>query len=75
MDPYQSFSHSLINSKLWLCDSLETAIDNEHIRNPIVNILASWDSLLAFMMAVRRPNFYGMFNTYDIKEAQHKCLA
>lgn len=66
MDPYQSFSHSLINSKLWLCDSLETAIDNEHIRNPIVNILASWDSLLAFMMAVRRPNFYGMFNTYDI---------
>ncbi len=66
MDPYESFSHSLIASKLWLCEKLETSIDNEHIKNPIVHILASWDSLLAFMMAVRRPNFYGVFNTYDI---------
>lgn len=66
MDPYESFSHSLVASKLWLCEKLETAIDNEHIKNPIVNILASWDSMLAFMMAVRRPNFYGVFNTYDM---------
>lgn len=63
---YESFSHSLIASKLWLCEQLETVIDNENIKNPIVNILASWDSLLAFMMTVRRPNFYGTFNTYDI---------
>jgi len=66
MDPYESFSHSLVASKLWLCEKLETSIDNEHIKNPIVNILASWDSLLAFMLAVRRPTFYGSFNTYDI---------
>lgn len=74
MDPYESFSHSLVASKLWLCEKLETAIDNEHIKNPIVNILASWDSLLAFMMTVRRPNFYGVFNTYDIDiEAVHSA--
>lgn len=66
MDPYESFSHSLVASKLWLCDKLETTIDNEHIKNPIVNILASWDSMLAFMMAVRRTDFYGIFNMYDI---------
>jgi hypothetical protein len=74
MDPYESFSHSLVASKLWLCEKLETSIDNEHINNPIVNILASWDSLLAFMMAVRRPNFYGIFNTYDIdSESVHRA--
>ena len=74
MDPYESFSHSLIASKLWLCERLEISIDNEHIKNPIVNILASWDSLLAFMMAVRRPNFYGVFNTYDIDiESVHRA--
>jgi hypothetical protein len=73
MDPYQSFSHSLISSKLWLCEQLETAIDNEHIKNPIVNILASWDSLLAFMMTVRRPEFYGVFNTYDIDLESVQC--
>jgi hypothetical protein len=66
MNPFESFSHSLVASKLWLCDKLENAIDNESIINPVVNILASWDSLLAFMMNVRRPNFYQVFNNYDI---------
>jgi hypothetical protein len=66
MNPFESFSHSLVASKLWLCEKLENTIDSESIRNPVVNILASWDSLLAFMMNVRRPNYYGVFNTYDI---------
>ena len=65
-NPYDSFSHSLIHSKLWLCERLEQVLDNESIRNPAVNILASWDSLLAFMLLTRRPKFYGVINAYDI---------
>ena len=66
MNAYESFSHSLVASKLWLCEKLENAIDCESISDPIVNVLASWDSLLSFMMAVRRPNFYDVFNNYDM---------
>jgi hypothetical protein len=66
---YESFSHSLVHSKLWLCERLEQVLDNESIRNPAVNILASWDSLLAFMLLTRRPKFYGVVNAYDIDEA------
>lgn len=63
---HDSFSHGLVKSKLWLCEQLEIALDNENIKNPTVNILASWDSLLAFMMLTRRPNFYGVVNAYDL---------
>jgi hypothetical protein len=66
MNPYESFYHSLVASKLWLCENLEIILDREAVRDPVVNILASWDSLLAFMMAVRRPKSYEAFNTYDI---------
>ena len=66
MNAYESFSHSLVRSKLWLCEQLEQVLDNESIKNPAVNILASWDSLLAFMMLTRRPKFYGVVNAYDI---------
>jgi len=66
MNIHESFSHSLVQSKLWLCERIEQVIDNEGIKNPAVNILASWDSLLAFMMLTRRPRFYGIVNAYDI---------
>lgn len=63
---YESFSHSLVASKLWLCEELEWVLDKQLVKNPIVNILASWDSMLAFMMLIRRPKFYGVINAYDI---------
>ena len=63
---YESFSHSLVASKLWLCEELEWVLDKQLIKNPVVNILASWDSMLAFMMLIRRPKFYGVVNAYDI---------
>ena len=66
MTTHESFSHSLVRSKLWLCEQLEQVLDNESIKNPAVNILASWDSLLAFMMLTRRPKFYGVVNAYDV---------
>jgi len=68
MNNYESFSHSLVSSKLWLCETLERILDEQLIKSPIVNVLASWDSLLAFMMVVRRPEFYGAFHTYDVEE-------
>lgn len=66
MNTYESFSHGLVASKIWLCEQLELALDNENIKNPNVNILASWDSLLAFMLLTRRPKFYGVINAYDL---------
>ena len=66
MNTHESFSHSLVRSKLWLCEKLEQVLDNESIRNPAVNILASWDSLLAFMLLTRRPTYYGVVNAYDL---------
>lgn len=66
MNIHESFSHSLVSSKLWLCEKLETAIDNENIKNPSINVLASWDNLLSFMLLTRRPKFYGVVNAYDI---------
>jgi len=66
MNPYESFSHGLVLSKLWLCEQLEYALDQENIKNPSVNILASWDSLLAFMLLTRRPRYYKEINAYDI---------
>jgi len=66
MTSHESFSHSLVRSKLWLCEQLEQVLDNESIKNPAVNILASWDSLLAFMLLTRRPKYYGVVNAYDI---------
>ena len=66
MNTHESFSHSLVNSKLWLCEKLETTIDNENIKNPTLNVLASWDNLLSFMLLTRRPKFYGVVNAYDI---------
>jgi hypothetical protein len=66
MTTHESFSHGLVLSKLWLCEQLEQVLDNNSIKNPAVNILASWDSLLAFMLLTRRPKFYGVINAYDI---------
>lgn len=66
MTVHESFSHGLVLSKLWLCEQLEQVLDNKSIKNPAVNILASWDSLLAFMLLTRRPKFYGVVNAYDI---------
>jgi hypothetical protein len=70
MTQHESFSHSLVSSKLWLCEKLERIIDEQLIKNPVVNILAGWDNLLGFIMLIRRPRFYGVVNSYDIN-GQH----
>jgi hypothetical protein len=63
---YESFSHGLIVSKIWLCDELEQIIVQENIDNPKLNILACWDNLLSFMLLTRKPNGYKEINAYDL---------
>jgi hypothetical protein len=64
-DPYQAFGHSLVTSKLWLCDKLEEVIHNKNLVNPIVHVLGSWHNVLTFMMIVRKPSLYSIFHCYD----------
>lgn len=66
MNTHESFKHSLVASKLWLCEHIEHAIHAQVITNPIVHILAGWDNLLGFMMAIRKPKLYGTIYNYDI---------
>jgi hypothetical protein len=63
---YESFSHGLVVSKIWLCDELEKIIVQENIDNPKLNILACWDNLLSFMLLTRKPNGYKEINAYDL---------
>jgi hypothetical protein len=62
----ESFKHSLISSKLWLCQELEKVIAGNQIKNPIVHILGSWHNILGFMLLVRNPSLYGAIHGYDI---------
>lgn len=68
-NPYESFYHGLITSKIWLCNELEHAIYLKKMHNPILHVLACWDNLLSFMLLTRRPGFYGVVYGYDIDPA------
>lgn len=64
-NPYESFYHGLVVSKLWLCEELEKILDNDKIIKPSVVVLGGWHNLISFMMVIRRPKFYNEFNSYD----------
>jgi hypothetical protein len=66
MNPFESFSHGLVTSKIWLCEELEKAIGNKEF--PILNILGCWDNLLAFMLIIRKPKYYKIINGYDLSD-------
>lgn len=61
-NPYESFYHGLVTSKLWLCEELEKILDDT---KPAVTILGCWHNLMSFMMIIRKPNSYKEFNSYD----------
>lgn len=65
MNPYESFYHGLVLSKIWLCENLEKIIDEHNIINPDVCILGGWHNLLSFIMLTRRPNCYNRIKSYD----------
>jgi len=64
-NPYESFYHGLVVSKLWLCEELEKIIDTHKVSNPSIAVLGGWHNLMSFMMVIRRPVFYKEFNSYD----------
>lgn len=64
-NPYESFYHGLVVSKLWLCEELEKILDNINIEKPSISVLGGWHNLMSFMMVIRRPVFYKEFNSYD----------
>lgn len=68
-NPYESFYHGLVVSKIWLCEELEKITDQLEYNKPHVKILGSWHNLMAFMMLVRRPKGYSWLNCYDMDES------
>lgn len=62
---YQAFSHGLILSKQWLCESLEKIISENNIIKPTVYILGCWHNVLGLMLLIRNPNFYNLIKSYD----------
>jgi SAM-dependent methyltransferase len=59
---YNAFSHGQLQSKIWLCDSLEPYIPDR----AIVAILGSWYNVLGFMMLTRNRNKYQSILGIDI---------
>lgn len=66
IDCYQGFYHGPIVSKIWLCETLETILNDLRIEKPTVKILGCWQNVLAFMMQVRKPNYYNQIDGYDL---------
>ena len=64
MNPYESFSHGLVTSKIWLCDELEKVLASRE--STTINILGCWDNLLTFMLIVRKPTSYKSLCGYDL---------
>jgi hypothetical protein len=59
---FDAFSHGQVISKLWLCEELE-----RHTKfNSSIWILGSWYNLLAFMLHIRKPDYYSSIIGYDI---------
>jgi len=59
---FSAFSHGQIQSKLWLCETLEP-----YINKPVnVIILGSWYNILGFLMMVRNRHLYKKIEGADI---------
>lgn len=59
---FTAFSHGQIQSKLWLCETIEPFLK----RKADIAILGSWYNTLAFMLMIRRPKFYASIIGIDI---------
>jgi len=61
---FSAFSHGQIQSKLWLCETLEPFIT---YTNKVI-ILGSWYNLLGFLLLVRNNDFYDKIVGVDIDQ-------
>lgn len=59
---FTSFSHGQITSKLWLCEKLEPYVP-EHSK---IKILGSWYNTMAFLLLIRKPNYYQLIEGFDV---------
>jgi hypothetical protein len=63
-EPYESMSHGLTTSKIWLCTELEKILLSEN-KTYNVCILGSWTNILSYMMCVRNSSLYSEILAYD----------
>jgi hypothetical protein len=61
MIDFNAFSHGQIQSKLWLCETLEPLLPER----PHVLVLGTWYSALSFMMLTRNQERYKMITGVD----------
>ena len=62
MMDYTAFSHGQMQSKIWLCESLEKYIPEKSN----IAILGSWYNLLGILLLTRNPNKYNFIIGIDI---------
>jgi len=60
---FSAFSHGQIQSKLWLCESLEPLLSE---KPQSVAIIGSWYNVLAFMLLARNQDLYNHIDGYDV---------
>jgi len=58
---FDSFSHGQVESKIWLCETLEPLLPSQ----PHVYILGGWHNLLGFMLLSRQPRAYAHITSID----------
>lgn len=58
---FESFNHGQIQSKIWLCETLEPLLP----QFPSVLILGAWHNVLGFMMLTRKPTRYAFITSVD----------
>lgn len=58
---FDAFSHGQIISKLWLCEELERYAQP----NSSIWVLGSWYNITAFMLQIRKPDYYKHITGYD----------
>lgn len=63
--PYESMTHGLTMSKIWLCEQLEPHIKQMDIK-PKICILGAWTNILSYMLLVRNASLYQEIFAYDI---------
>lgn len=69
-NPYESLSHGLMVSKLWLCEELEKIVENTYKEKLSVYNLGSWTNILALLLLTRKSHLYERITGFDIdKEA------
>jgi hypothetical protein len=65
-NPYESLSHGLMVSKLWLCEELEKIIEETYTEKLSVCNLGCWTNILALLLLSRKSNLYNQIIGYDI---------